>query len=382
MKLQGRGRVLGLLLTLPALAGLLLYVALQSGPMAPVRVTTVAAEVRAIRPQIAGIGNVEARYVHRIGPLSAGRLLRVEVQPGDRVAAGQLLAELDPVDLEHRLAALDAATQRAQAAVAELQAREVLAASQAARYEKLFGSGAVSEDAITTRRQELQIAQAALEAGRQELGRAHAERRALARQRDQLSLRSPVDGLVAARLADPGTTVVAGQAVLEVIEPEQVWIHARFDQVSAHGLAAGLAASVELRSREGEPLPARVARVEPKADALTEETVAKLSLSSRPDPLPPLGELAHLTVDLPALEATLSLPSAALRRVGQQTGVWRVRDGAIAFAPLRTGLSDLHGQVQVLEGLQAGDRVVLYSASRLTASSRIREVESLAGALP
>jgi HlyD family secretion protein len=59
-----------------------------------------------------------------------------------------------------------------------------------------------------------------------------------------------------------------------------------------------------------------------------------------------------------------------------------VRDGAIAFAPLRTGLSDLHGQVQVLEGLQAGDRVVLYSASRLTASSRIREVESLAGALP
>ena len=63
---------------------------------------------------------------------------------------------------------------------------------------------------------------------------------------------------IVARHADPGTTLVAGQAVLEIIAPDSLWIDARFDQVSAGGLAAGLPARITLRS---EPDGARSGRV-------------------------------------------------------------------------------------------------------------------------
>lgn len=372
-------RSLGLLAVGLPLLALFVYVVLRSGPMAPIRVTATEVEQRAITPQVAGIGLVEARYSHRIGPIAAGRLLSVAVQPGDEVEAGQIVAELDPVDLQQRLAALRAILDKAEAGLGELKARHALAASQAERYAQLFASGLVSAELADTRRQELRIAEAARSGGQREVARARAELEAANSQRDNLLLRSPVRGIVAARGADPGTTVVAGQSVIEVIEPDEVWISARFDQVNASGLAAGLAARVELRSRENEPIAAVVSRLEPRADAVTEEFLAKIAFVSTPDPLPALGEIVQLTVDLPTVAPAPVLPAAAIRRVGGEIGAWRIDDDQLTFVPLRLGVGDLDGQVQVLEGLQIGDRVVLYSEATLSARSRFKEVASLIG---
>ena len=71
------------------------------------------------------------------------------------------------------------------------------------------------------------------------------------------------------------------------------------------------------------------------------------------------------------------LPNAAIQRHGEQVGVWRVDAGALHFAPVRLGLADLDGSVQVLEGLKAGDSVVVYSEKELHADSRIRVVDAL-----
>lgn len=375
-------RTWGLIAVAIPLIALFIYVVIRSGPMAPVSVTTVSTTMRELQPQIAGIGTVEARYAHRVGPITPGRLLRVDVQPGDTVDAGQVLAELDPIDLEQRLDAVRAAADRAEAAISELKARHAFAASQADRYEKLYTAQVISEEQVVTKRQELRIAESALNAGHKEIARTRADVRAAEIQRDSLILRAPVGGIVAARTADPGTTVVAGQSVIEVIEPGEVWLNARFDQVSANGLAAGLPAVIELRSREGELFDGEVVRAEPKADPVTEETVAKIAFAEKVEPLPPLGEIVHLTVHLPVRKAALAIPSAALRRVDHATGVWKVVDGDIEFVPVRTGPTDLHGYVQVLDGLKVGDVVVLYSEATLTARTRIREAEALPGAAP
>jgi HlyD family secretion protein len=77
-------------------------------------------------------------------------------------------------------------------------------------------------------------------------------------------------GLVVRRLAEPGTTVVAGQAVIEVVDPAELWINARFDQTRAGGnLPPVKPARVVLRSRIDTPLRGSVLRVEPVADAVT-----------------------------------------------------------------------------------------------------------------
>ena len=96
-------RALLLMAVLAALVLLLGFVALRSGPLAPVKVTVVQVEERAITPALFGIGTVEARYIHRIGPTAPGRVASLAVDVGDRVKAGQVLAVIDPIDLDQRI---------------------------------------------------------------------------------------------------------------------------------------------------------------------------------------------------------------------------------------------------------------------------------------
>lgn len=381
-RLPIKGRTLALLAVILPLLALFIYVGLRSGPLAPVAVTVAKVESRALTPALFGIGTVEARYTYRIGPTIAGRVKTLNVHVGDRVRAQQLLGEMDPVDLDDRVRSQEAVFKRAQATVREAEARLAYANTQAKRYEQLFAVRSSSEEARTTKRQEAQIADAALAAARQELARARSDREALMSQRSNLRLVAPVDGVVSMRDAEPGTTVVAGQAVVEVIDASSLWVNVRFDQISATGLAQDLPARIVLRSRGGQALPGRVLRVELKADAITEELLAKVVFEGRPEPLPPVGELAEVTVELPPVASAPTIPNAAVRREGDKLGVWQVADGDLRFVVLKLGVADLDGYVQVREGLVEGDQVVLYSEKALTTRSRVHVVERIAGVSP
>ena len=375
-----RGRTLALVAAIVPLLILFIYVGLRSGPLAPVAVTVTSVTSEAVSPALFGIGTVEARHTHKIGPIFAGRIQRLDVQVGDQVKAGQVLGEMDPVDLEDRGRSLEAAVRRAEAVLREAEARHAFASTQAQRYDELYASRSVSEELRGTKRQELQIAAAARAVAQAEVVRVRSDREGLGVQQGSLRLVAPVDGLVVAREADPGTTVVAGQAVVELIDPSSLWMNVRFDQISAAGLRRDLPAQIVLSSRSGLPLKGHVLRVEPKADAVTEETLAKVVFDTQPESLPPLGELAEVTVNLPALPAAPTLANAALRRLGEQTGVWKLVDGDLQFVPVKLGASDLNGRVQVREGVAVGDQVVTYSEKTLTAKSRIKVVDHIAGA--
>jgi len=374
-----QGRSLALVVVVVPLLVLFVYAAFRSGPLAPVAVTVATVESRALTPSLFGIGTVDTRYTYKIGPTFAGRVKRLDVHVGDRVKAGQVLGEMDPVDLDDRVRSQEAGFKRAEAALREAAARQSYSATQARRYEELFAVRSTSEEIVTTKRQELLIADATLAAVREDLARSRADRDAVVAQRRNLRLMTPVDGVVVLRDADPGTTVVAGQAVVEVIDPKTLWINVRFDQISASGLAADLPVRIALRSRTGQLLTGRVLRVEPKADAVTEEMLAKVVFDHPPKDLPAIGELAEVTVDLPKLAATPVVPNAAVQRDGDKVGVWTIVDGDLRFTVVKLGISDLDGHVQVLDGLKDGDQTVIYSEKALTARSRIKVVERLAG---
>lgn len=368
-----------LLAVLVPLVLLFVWVTLRSGPLAPVPVTLATVGDTSIAPGVFGIGVVESRYTYKIGPTVPGRLLRLSVDVGDRVRAGQVMGTMDPVDLDDRARAQDATLRRVEAALRDAESRQRFAQTQARRYEQLLIARSTSEEIVAARQQDLQLAEGALSAARDELVRVNADREALRSQRASLQLIAPVDGLVAARNADPGTTVVAGQSVVELIDPKTLWINVRFDQGSAHGLRAGQSAQILLRSRAGQLLNGRVLRVEPRADAVTEETLARVEFDVAPDPLPPVGELAEVTVALAVLPRSTVIPNAAVQRVDGKTGVWQVVDGSPRFTAVTLGATDLEGRVQVLSGLRAGDRVVVYSAKVLTSRSRITESNKMPG---
>lgn len=380
MKLQAmKKRTLGLLAVIIPLLIIFIYVGLRSGPLAPVAVTLAKVDARQISPDLFGIGTVEARYTYKIGPTFAGRIKTVHVQVNDFVKAGQILGEMEPVDLKERIRSQEAILQRTQSTLKEAEARQAFAQGQAQRYEKLVKAHSVSEERVATKRQELQITNAALAAVRDELKRVRADLEVLSAQKNNLRLIAPVDGIVTERAADPGTTMVAGQSVIELIDPKSLWVDVRFDQINASRLKAGLTAKIALRSRDGTSVSGKVLRTEPKADSITEELLAKVVFDSLPEPLPPLGELAEVTVSLPALPVTPSIPNSAIKHQGETLGVWKVVEDKLIFTSIKLGASDLNGFVQVLDGLGNGDEIVNYSEKVLTSQSRIHVVEQIPG---
>ena len=370
-------------------------VARRSGPFAPVRVTVTQPVQADVAPALFGIGTVEARRSYLVGPTTAARVLRVLVDVGDPVKAGQLLAEMDPVDLDARGAAARAAAERglsaqrsAEAQVADARSRQALAAAEAARYQDLLRQNFVSSSVVDSKQQalksadaQLAAADAALAAARQDVARLGAEQQALGQQRANLRLLAPADGVVTAREAEPGSTVVAGQAVLRLQQPGSLWVTTRFDQARATGLAEGLPALIRLRSAPERALPGKVLRVEPVADSVTEERIAQITFDA-----PPAGvstkEMAEVTVALPVVPKARVLPNAALKTHQGRSGVWLLDGERLRFAPVRTGARGPDGAVQVLDGLPADARVVVYSERALSADTRVRVVERLAGTAP
>lgn len=382
MKLPVQKRTLALIAILLPLLALFVHVTLHSGPLAPVSVVLATVENKSLSPALFGIGTVEARYTYKIGPTAAGRLLALEVHVGESVLAGQVLGEMDPVDLDDRIRAQEASLKRAEAQLKETQARKEYAQTQARRYEQLLEARSTSEEELITKQQDLLIAEAALTAAKEELSRVRADREAMEAQRKELLLIAPVDGLVVARNVDPGTTVVAGQTVVELIDPTTIWVNVRFDQIRAQGLAADLPAQIVLRSQPDSAQPGRILRIEPLADAITEEILAKLVFDELPDPMPPIGELTEVTVTLPVLEEAPVVPNAAVHLIDGRLGIWQVRDEELHFTPVSLGIADLEGQIQVLEGLESGDQIVVYSENALHKHSRIQIVDHIPGAMP
>ena len=396
MRLAIKSRTVAMIAVIIPLLALFIYVALRSGPLAPVLVTVSTVENREISPAIFGIGTLEARYTYKIGPTIAGRVKQVNVNVGDTVHAGQLLGEMEPVDLDNRIVSQEATSKRAMASVlaAEAQtqdatARKDFANTQTKRYEYLLQSRSVSAEAVDTKRQENKVAESSLagahanlEAARQELARTHADRSGLSQQRSNLSLIAPVDGLVASRDIDPGTTVIAGQPVIVMIDPKSLWINVRFEQLSAAGLQTGLSAQIVLRSKTGQVLTGRVNRVEPFADAVTEEILAKVGFDQLPVPRPAIGELVEVTVALAKLPSLPVIPNASVQRVNGRLGAWVIEDATLKFTPIKIGATDLDGLVQIVDGLKAGQQVVQYSQHALQASSRIKIVAHIPGANP
>lgn len=387
-------RRVGLGLLALALIAALAYVALNAGPLAPTRVTVTTVKDGELSPAIFGIGTVEAQRSWMVGPTVAGRVLSVSVDVGDLVKAGQLLAEMDPVDLDQRLNALDAGLARAgstqaaaQAQVADAAARRQLAALSARRNQDLAAQNFISSAALESRLQERVSADAALRAAQanlagtgQDVSRQRAERAALAQQRGNVRLLAPADGVVTGRDAEAGSTVVAGQPVLRLIDPGSLWVKLRVDQGRSAGLAVGLKASIVLRSQPHTPHAGEVARVELLADNVTEERIAQVAFGKPPEGTrltTSVGELAEVTLQLPATKTAPILPNASIQRVQGQTGVWKLEGGKPVFTAVRLGASDLAGQVQVLEGLQAGDTVVVYSQKALTEGKRVQVADAL-----
>jgi HlyD family secretion protein len=376
-------------------AGIFAWVVTTQGPLATVKVTLDKASNGALSNGVFGVGTLEARRSYNLAPTFTSRVGRILVDQGDRVRAGQLLAEMDAVDLNDRVTSSQQAAERSQygirvaeAQLTEAQSRVKTASAAYIRLAELREGGYVSQEMLDAKLHEknaalaaVASATAALSSAQLDQTRTRADADGIVKLRAQTRLLSPVDGIVTDRLAEQGVTVVAGQTVIQVIDPASLWINTRIEQKQVGLVRVGQPAEIVLRSQPNTVLPGRVKRIEQIGDAITEERIVNVEFVAL-TPGAMVGELAEVTIKLPQLEHALSIPTAALKQLDKQEGVWVLQDGRVQFKPVKTSLSTLEGRTQIVSGLAEGNEVIVYSQQELRSGMKVKVVAAIVKAKP
>ena len=382
-------RKLGLALFAAALVIGFAFVVARSGPLAPTQVTTVRVASGTVSPALFGIGTVEARRSYFIGPTAAGRVKAIHVDIGESVQAGQLLAEIEPVDLDERLRSSEAAQARAASAVvsAEAQRSDVLARLKVAelnaqRYRELGGKHFVSASAVESRQQELASAQAAVDASnanlqgaRQEVMRLKAEQEGLRQQRNNLRLLAPHDGVVISRDAEAGSTVIAGQAVVKVARTDEKEVLIALPENRVGELAGADGVVVTLWALPDKVFRGRVREVSPQADPVTRTYAARVAILDA-DANVRLGMTARVLLDRHGQEIQTMIPAGSVFQKGREPAVWVIgADGHVHLRPVNVVTWREDG-VTVRGGLAEGERIVAAGAHKLTEGEAVRVVDT------
>jgi HlyD family secretion protein len=305
----------------------------------------VARVVQDVPVRVFGLGTIEAQVLSRIGFDVAGTLRSVHADHGDRVAEGDLLAELSDATQAARVAraeaavmSAEAAAQRAEAARERAEALLTQKQANARRRRELATRGSGSIEAAEQAETEVATAIADLAVNRADAAVARAviadagatllaERTTLAKHR----LLAPFAGTVIARHREPGAPLNPGEAVFTLVAPETVWGLAYVDEGRAGGIRLGQPATVRMRSRPGEPVAAEVVRIGLESDRVTEERRVYLRCGQCPDQVF-LGEQIEVEIETGRLPAARLVPEAAAEGFdGVTAWVWVIEAGRLAL---------------------------------------------------
>ena len=293
-------------------------------------------------------GEVRARVESRLSFRVAGKIVQRQAEPGQRVQAGQVLAQLDPRDY-------DLAAQAARAQVSAAATQRDLAAADFERFSKLKAQNFISGAELDRRQAALKGAQASLDQARAQLA-------AQGNQADYTRLQADAAGVVTGVDAEPGQVVAAGAAVVRVARdgPRDAVFSVPEDKVGQ--LRVGQPVRVRAWTA-GAPMQGAVREVAASADPVTRTFLVKVAVAG--GEVPPLGATVYVAPQALGHEGVqaIKLPTSALRQEGGQTAVWvfeaqaGAASGTVRSQPVQIATADGNEAV-VAAGLEPGMRVV------------------------
>lgn len=344
------------------MAGLLALVACSSDPSAetPARPALVVQPGTAAAAASAYAGEVRAQHEPALAFRIGGKISRRLVDVGDRVKAGQPLAELDAADVALQLEA-------ARAQLASAESDLALATSELERYKGLIDRQLVSRSLYDERASAQQAAQARVR-------QAKAQAAVSGNQATYAVLRAPKDGVIAQRQAEAGQVVAAGQTVFVLAEDGEREVAISVPEHSASAFAPGRELLVELWSAPGKRFPAKLREIAPAADPLARTFAARVSFDAG-ETRAEIGQSARVYA-LEENTSALAVPLSALYDSDGQPAVWVV-DPATGKVSLRSVQVGPYGEtsVPVLSGLQPGEWVVAAGVHLLLEGQRIKPID-------
>ena len=177
-------------------------------------------------------------------------------------------------------------------------------------------------------------------------------------------IRSPIDGFVSSRLADPGTLASPGTPILNLQALSTVWVNIPVPQEQIGQVAIGQQAAITVDTLPGRRFTGRVFEIDPSADPSSRDFTVRVSLANPNGALKP-GMFARVTLVTQHVRGAVVVPLEAIQKDDTGTFVWTVGADLTAHRqPVETGASDDNG-IAIVSGLQAGQKVVTVNGARL-----------------
>ncbi len=326
-------------------------------PERPVQVARVAFQPENASGEFVGV--VRARYEPDLGFRVAGKITDRVVNVGDTVRAGDVIARIDPKDLELQVASAEAEISAATSNFAQ-------SASDEKRFADLKARGFAAVADYERKKSAKDEAESRLERAR----------RALDLARNQLAyaeLKANADGVITAAPAEPGQVVAIGQAVVRLAQRGEMEAVVALPETWL-GEARESQASVRLWSGPKRRFTAHLRELSPQADTMTRTYAARFTIENADDTVA-LGMTATVTLSHGGAAAVAKLPLAAVLNRGTGPSVYVIgKADAVELRPV-TVASFTADAALVTSGVNAGERVVTLGVQTLAAGQRVRTID-------
>ncbi len=345
----------------------------QTGAALPVATTP--AREASFRAPLELAGTVTSRTSANVGAVTGGRVVSVNVRVGDRVNAGQVLAQVDASQYAAQLAGARAGANAAgenvaaaQAQVEQARSRLNLARITGKRMSTLYAEGAISKQQYDETQANLSAAasgfvqaQAGALAASAQSTQAQAGVSAASVPVADATITAPFSGVVTQRFADAGAVVGPGSPLVALENTADLELDVAVPEDSAGGLVPGTALRVRVDALGNVPLTGTIRAIAPSDNAALRSATLRIGLATQPRLLP--GMFAR--VELPgASHLGIGVPLAAIVTRGGQPGVFVVNDTTATFVPVQT--ASVNGTLAEVQGLRAGARVAVSNLAQLT----------------
>jgi RND family efflux transporter MFP subunit len=304
---------------------------------------------------------------------ASGYIDKRNVDIGDNVKAGELLAHITAPEIEHQIQQAQASIGQSQAALQQAQANAELANVTWGRDKPLVQQGWVTKQQGSVDEQTLQAQQAAVGVAQQNLAAQQAQLKVLQQQQDYQSVVAPFDGTITQRNIDVGNLVQAdattGTFMFTIMQSNVIRTYVHVPQDAAFGLEPGVGAKVRVPEIPGREFPAKVTRV---ADALEPNTRTLLAEVDIPNPDGALSPGIYCAVELDILRKvpSLTVPADAVVFNADGLRVAVLENGTAHFQKIAV-TRDLGTAVEVSEGVKPGDQVVLNPPVNLAEGEKV-----------
>jgi RND family efflux transporter MFP subunit len=305
---------------------------------------------------------------------ASGYIAKREVDIGDRVKAGQLLAEIVAPELDHQISQADGTLAQLQAALQQAQANEKLAQVTWDRDGPLVRQGWLTAQQGTTDVQTLKAQQAAVAVAQSNVTAEQAQLQVLQQQKDYQRVVAPFDGVITQRNIDIGSLVQAdatsGTFMFTIMQSNVIRTQVFVPQDQALGVKPGIDAVIHVPEMPDRTFPGTVTRI---ADALQPGSRTLLTEVDIPNPDGALTPGMYCTVDLRIPSKTPSFTVSADAMIFNEDGlqVAEVENGQVRLHKV-TVARDLGRQVEISSGVKPGDRVILNPSVDLADGSKVK----------